>query len=287
MKFDIHQNNVFSQNGEDGIILAIVNQIPSHLLNKVAVEFGAWDGVYLSNTYNLIKNYGYQGILIESSKKKYKELVLNTSGLDTININKTVNLRGINSNSTLDHILMDTSVPKDFDLLSIDIDGADYHIWKELNDYRPKIVVIEYNPAIPRHVNFINPYDTKINQGSSARSLIDLANSLNYVLASQTHCNLIFVIKELQNFLGIDQSHNDFNLLTQSTIPETHIFATYDGQLHLSNSLNLTWHNIIISESYIFRFLPNFFQRYPGNSNKFFNLLLRIYSRFSNKVDNH
>jgi hypothetical protein len=193
MKFDIHQNNVFSQNGEDGIILAIVNQIPSHLLNKVAVEFGAWDGVYLSNTYNLIKNYGYQGILIESSKKKYKELVLNTSGLDTININKTVNLRGINSNSTLDHILMDTSVPKDFDLLSIDIDGADYHIWKELNDYRPKIVVIEYNPAIPRHVNFINPYDTKINQGSSARSLIDLANSLNYVLASQTHCNLIFV----------------------------------------------------------------------------------------------
>jgi hypothetical protein len=88
-------------------------------------------------------------------------------------------------------------------------------------------------------VEFINPYDTNINKGSSARSLILLANKRDYMLAAQTHCNLILVSKEFSNFLGIDQSDNDFNLLTVSNIPETYIFSTFDGVLHISNPLNL------------------------------------------------
>lgn len=50
-------SNVTSQFGEDGIIEKILEVIGD--ANRWCVEFGASDGVYLSNTYNLIKNKGY------------------------------------------------------------------------------------------------------------------------------------------------------------------------------------------------------------------------------------
>jgi hypothetical protein len=283
MKFDKFKRDVFSQNGEDGILLAILDLIPKQDLRKLVVEFGAWDGINFSNTYNLILNHGYKGILIESDKKRFEELVQNTRNLNTININQRVDLKGSNSNSTLDEILLQHNAPKDFDLLSIDIDGADYHIWDELVYFRPKIVVIEYNPAIPRSVEFINPYNTNVNKGSSARSLILLANMHEYILAAQTHCNLILVSKEFSDFLGIDQSDNDFNLLTESNIPETYIFSTFDGVLHISNPLNLHWHDIKVPNNYEFRFLPKYFQQFPDKKNRIFQKLLKFYACFTAK----
>ena len=48
-------------------------------------------------------------------------------------------------------------LPSDFDVLSIDIDGADYHVWDGLRGSRfaPALVVIEFNPTIPNHVAFV------------------------------------------------------------------------------------------------------------------------------------
>lgn len=283
MKFDRFKRDVFSQNGEDGILEAILDLIPNQDLRKMVVEFGAWDGINFSNTYNLILNHGFSGILIESNKQRFKELVQNTKNLSTINLNQRVDLKAFNSSSTLDQILLQHSAPKDFDVLSIDIDGADYHIWSELVNFRPKIVVIEYNPAIPRSVEFINPYDTNVNKGSSARSLISLASKINYILAAQTQCNLIFVSREFSDFLGIDLNDNDFNLLTESNIPETYIFSTYDGVLHLSNTLNLNWHGIKVPASYNFRFLPTYLQYFPDSKNWIFTKLLEFWKRFNAK----
>jgi hypothetical protein len=49
MLFDNLKKNVYSQNGEDGIIDYILNKIPDK--DNWCCEFGAWDGKYLSNTY--------------------------------------------------------------------------------------------------------------------------------------------------------------------------------------------------------------------------------------------
>lgn len=42
-------------------------------------------------------------------------------------------------------------VPHEFDVLSIDLDWADYFVWKHLDDrkYRPRVVVLEVNGLIP------------------------------------------------------------------------------------------------------------------------------------------
>ena len=94
-------------------------------------------------------NKGWSGVLIEANKKKFREL--QKTYLDVskaVLINEFVNISGQN---TLDEILSKTAIPKEFDFLSIDIDSTDYHIWESLEIYRPKLVVIEFNPSIPNN----------------------------------------------------------------------------------------------------------------------------------------
>jgi len=130
--------NVNSQGGEDGIIEKALEVIGDS--NRWCVEFGAWDGMHLSNTYNLIKNRGYSAVLIEGNSKRFRELLKNFRGNSKVNpINAFV---GFEESDGLDSLLKATSVPVDFDLLSIDIDGNDYHVWEAVKHYKPKAVVI-------------------------------------------------------------------------------------------------------------------------------------------------
>ena len=93
--------NIKSQNGEDGILEYIFNVIGEG--RKKCVEFGAWDGEHLSNTWNLIANKGWKGVYIESNGEKYKSLVKKWKGnKKVVTINKQVESKGAN---TLDNIL--------------------------------------------------------------------------------------------------------------------------------------------------------------------------------------
>ena len=61
--------NHYSQNVEDGIIVELIKRLN---LNELEVcEFGAWDGIHLSNTFNLIKNHNARAVLIEGDDKKF------------------------------------------------------------------------------------------------------------------------------------------------------------------------------------------------------------------------
>ncbi len=169
--------SVYSQFGEDGILQYLISTL--NLSNKQCCEFGM-SGIIFSNTYNLVENYDWFGIYIEKNK----------SAIEKINkgviINKEVDISGENS---LDNILKETSIDNQFDVLSIDIDGKDYHIWNSLTNYEPNIVIIEINP-------FLNPNEDYINDGtkfsSSFKSTIELANKKDYTLVCMSG-NLIFV----------------------------------------------------------------------------------------------
>ena len=142
------KKKIYSQNGEDGIIEEILNRFGKDI-DQTCCEFGAWDGIYLSNVYNLVQNKGYKALYIEPDKKKFYKLKNNFEGKNVITLNKYVSFEG---KDKLDEILLENNFNTNFDLLSIDIDGNDYHIFNSLEKFKPKIILIEFNPRINQSI---------------------------------------------------------------------------------------------------------------------------------------
>ena len=67
------KKKIYSQNGEDGIIEEILNRLDGEL-DHTCCEFGAWNGIYLSNVYNLVENKDYKVLFIEGDRSKFKKL---------------------------------------------------------------------------------------------------------------------------------------------------------------------------------------------------------------------
>ena len=265
---------IYSQFGEDGILLEILNRLKNKNLDKWCVEFGAKDGISYSNTYNLIKHYNYNAVLIEGDKKYFKKLSKNLPQKNIIKINKFVNFSGPNN---LDEILGSTVIPENFDILSIDIDGCDFYIFESLIKYKPKIVCIEFNHLIPNSVEFVQKKDFKIKQGSSAKSLIKLAGKKDYKLVGSSFSNLFFIDKEYFNLV------TEKEVLLEDLIDDheikNFIFSSYDGTLHTTKPLKLGWHKIELKNEKI-QILPKFLRHFPDDYNFFQKIIFLILREF-------
>ena len=119
------RRTVTSQHGEDGILEAIFEKIG--VKNKWCCEFGAWDGKHLSNVNSLIQQ-GWSAVLIEGDPERYCDLV-NFAKLHG-NVYPICSYVSDEGESRLDALLARIHIPKNFDLLSIDVDNDDYLIWK-------------------------------------------------------------------------------------------------------------------------------------------------------------
>jgi hypothetical protein len=145
-----YSHNVYSQNGEDGIIDELLKKL--EIDNGWVCEFGAWDGILFSNTFNLVEK-NFKAVFIEADNNNYKDLLKTVEKYpNIIPINAFVDYS--DTDNSLDNLLGKTKIPINFDVLSIDVDSYDYQIWKSFKKYRPKIVVIEVNSG--SHVDFNN-----------------------------------------------------------------------------------------------------------------------------------
>lgn len=269
-----HSHNVYSQAGEDGIIARSLEILP--VRDRWCVEFGAWDGLHLSNTANLIMNGGYSAVLIEADKTKFEDLKRNYAKHKAVTpLNCFV---GFGGDDGLDAILKATPIPNDFDFLAIDIDGSDYHVWHATQKYRPKLVCIEYNPTIPTEVSFVQERNPKIKHGSSLAALSDLGRQKGYELIAALPTNAIFVRGEYFSLFGIGD--NRPQSLRLDTTAVTHLFSGYDGTIFLSGKRELPWHDVALDERE-FQVLPRYFRLYPGDYSRFqLRLLNFMYRRF-------
>lgn len=182
-------SNVYSQNGEDGIIEKIFETIGT--TSRTCIEIGAWDGFHLSNTANLWTT-GWKGILIEGVKSRFEKLKNNVKDYNCICINAFVSREG---NNTLDAIVGRAGIDSNVDLLSIDIDGDDYYIFKSLDLCRPRVVICEYNPTIPAEIEIFAEYGSCF--GASVAALCSLAEKKAYSLVALTETNCFFVQNDL------------------------------------------------------------------------------------------
>jgi hypothetical protein len=131
-----------SQSGEDGILLYIFSLLGT--TNRRAVEICCGDGIEC-NTANLLINHGWRGILvdgdagyIERGKAFYAECPTTRVWPPTL-VNAWVTTESVND------LVAPFAGP--VDLLSLDIDGNDYWIWKALDAIEPRVVVAEVNTS--------------------------------------------------------------------------------------------------------------------------------------------
>lgn len=252
------RRDVTSQCGEDGLIEKICGVLG--VKDKWCVEFGAWDGKLYSNSWALINNDGWKAVLIEGNENKFAELKENYSGNDdVVAINTLVDFNpGANS---LDAILANTPIPRDFEFLCIDVDGCDWHIWNSLARYRPRLVEIEFNPSIPNHVSFIQDADANVNHGSSLRAMIELGKSNRYELVATTPWNAFFVT--IEEFSKFNIADNAIDSMHSPGEFESSLFQLYDGTMVLTGCTQLLWHKIPIAFEDI-QVLPQALRRYRG-----------------------
>jgi methyltransferase FkbM-like protein len=224
--------NKFSQCGEDGILNHIFKIIGTKSKN-LAVEFGAWDGFLFSNTAALWANDpSWHAVLIEGDANRYKELVKNTKAYNVIAINAMV---GIKKEDCLETILQEYDIMQQIDLLSIDVDGNDYHIFNSLKEIRPRVIVCEYNPTIPYNYDVYAPYSDENNFGQSAAALKRIAEKKGYRLVALTRTNAIFVTEqEFDKFANYETHWEAINVNNGYIVMVT----SYDGKYAFINNNN-------------------------------------------------
>lgn len=197
------QFNIYSQNGEDGVIEEILKRLGiSNDNKKWCVEFGAWDGIHLSNTFALVEK-NWNAVYIEGDSNRYQDLLKTSIKYSHIVPIHAFVARYQNEENSLDKLLKQTQIPKEFELLSIDIDTYDLDIWESLSNYSPKIVVIEINSHIPPGIAWRHSGEVK---GNSFSETLNVAHNKGYTLVCHTG-NCIFVRNDLVGNIGLDSRY--------------------------------------------------------------------------------
>jgi hypothetical protein len=215
-----YTKNVYSQFGEDGIIEKIFSVIGER--TKVCIEFGAWDGVYLSNTTNLWKN-GWKAILIESDVERFRTLSENVKGFNCITLNYCIG--NDPDNDSLEYVLHKNEVKDEIDLLSIDVDGNDYYIFQSLNRIRPRVIICEFNPTIPYHLDVYADYRNYF--GCSISALNRVAGEKGYRLVAVTDVNC-FYVRDEEYDLFLDFETDLKEIVQQKGL--NYIVTSYSGE---------------------------------------------------------
>lgn len=221
-----YKKDITSQWGEDGIISEIFNRIEP--TNKVCIEFGAGPGLEGSNVWNLINNLGWRGLLIDPEKSRIDQWKNIVKGQNVEILNQFVEISGENS---IDQILKRLSFPSDPDILSIDIDSNDYHIFKSLEG-RPRVLLIEHNPTVPPHLELVQDPEEKDCYGTSAKSILMLAHDKGYRLVAATGTNSIFVREEDFSKLKIEEPKLE-DVFDTSFL--SYVISTYNGSNFITN----------------------------------------------------
>ena len=141
-----------SQNGEDGIIRYLFDQIGYE--SRWFVEFGF--GAVQCNSLRLMMHEGFSGLLMDGSSENvdFFNHAAKKFGNDHVKAVQTFITR-----ANLQALITDNGVPRQIDFLSLDVDGNDYWFWEELECLSPRVVCIEYNAGIGPDLSWTVPYD--------------------------------------------------------------------------------------------------------------------------------
>jgi hypothetical protein len=192
--------NMFTKDGEDGILLYLINMIGP--VDKTFIDIGSNDCLN-SNCANLAFHHGWAGVFIDGDAASLDRGKYIYSNFFKKEVNKFSFVQAIVKPDNVNKLLK--GINAEVDLLAMDLDGNDYHIWKALEVINPKIVLVEVQiekgniDFIPEYANSFELYEDDNPKGASPLSMTKLANAKGYelVAANKGGYNLFFVRKDL------------------------------------------------------------------------------------------
>jgi len=204
--------NIFSQFGEDGILEEIFKRLNFTDQPQWCVEFGAWDGKLYSNTFNFVSSHGWRAVYIEADSTKFTDLQKTARDWPNIIPIHAFVVPEAGDEQSLERLLSKTPIPKDFALLSIDVDSYDLDIWESLHGYSPAVVVIEVESSFPPgilirydHIKGVNHFKDYW-AGNSFSATVAVGKEKGYQCVCHTG-NVIFVRNDLVHKIGLDQRY--------------------------------------------------------------------------------
>lgn len=204
----------FSQWGDDGIIQYLIHHVD--ISNEIFVEFGV-ENYTEANTRFLLQNNNWRGLIMDGSKEHMKhvrnesihwrfDLTAIPVFITAENINKTIEEAGISG---------------EIGLLSVDIDGNDYWVWKAIDVIQPDIVIAEYNSVFGAKHAITIPYQpdfyrtdahySNLYWGCSAKALCQLGDEKGY------------------HFVGCNAAGNNCYFVRKDKIGSIPVFSPEEG----------------------------------------------------------
>ena len=200
-RLERHGFKVWSQNDEDGILAEIFRRIG--VTSRNFVEFGVAYG-HECNTLKLLVE-GWRGLWLESGADNC-ERIRRVFAAQLAEGRLELRQASVTPDN-IDALIAGARVAGagELDLLSIDIDGNDYHVLQALRSVRPRVLVIEYNGKFPPPMDVVPPYDPAHSwdgtdyMGASLQAIATLAARRGYRLVATniTGVNAFFVRDDL------------------------------------------------------------------------------------------
>ncbi len=226
-EFSSHGYKVYSQWDEDGLIQYLISQCPG--ITKSFIEIGVGD-YSEANTRLLLEKDNWRGMIVDGgtgyiNKVKLSELYWRYS-LTAIDV--FVDCENVNQ------VLSENGFAGQIGLLSIDVDGVDYWLWKAIEVISPQIVICEYNGMFGSMAKVTVPYDPAFDRtkkhfswlyaGASLAALNQLAVEKGYTLVGTNNGgnNAFFCRNDVLAQSAIQVAHRKYTrpMFRESRTPE-------------------------------------------------------------------
>ena len=195
---------VYSQNGEDGIIDYLISQL--NIQKPKFIEIGVGDYTE-ANTRFLFERTSCEGLIVDIINNFETEVKKNLSiwkGNLKI-VEKKIEPQNLIST------LKDKNFYEKIDLFSLDIDGYDYWVLKELPKNFSKIIVAEFNPYFGSELQITVPYKKDFNRSNYHPSNLCFGASLKAIIKLLADKNFKFIGTNLfrNNAFFINEDYKD------------------------------------------------------------------------------
>lgn len=233
---------VFSQWGDDGIIQYLISKI--NFEHKTFIEFGV-ENYKESNTRFLLLNNNWSGLVLDGSKTCV-DFIRN----DTISWTHDIYAQQAfitkeNINDIIVEGFLNKRFSKEVGILSVDIDGNDFWVWKEINVINPIVIIVEYNAffgesraiTIPYRPDFVMDIElSPYYWGASLKAFCLLGNEKGY------------------EFIGCNSNGNNAYFIRKDKIGSFKVSSIKDGYVRGKFRLKLdekgeAWSSDRIAES--------------------------------------